>query len=833
MGLEIGRTQFDAAEFERFSARLGESLDALEELLARPGFGVGPTTLGAELELFLVDGVGRPLPLNREVLTSTLDPRLTVELDRFNLECNLRPSVLPGRPFEALAKEMSDAVAEASRAARVHGGDVAMIGILPTLVAEDLQRAAMTDAARYRALSAALRQLRGGPFRLRIDGDEPLDVTCDDVTFEGANTSLQIHLRVPPERFADVFNGAQLATAPAMALATNAPIFLGHRLWEETRVAVFKQSVDDRRDGRSGESRVAFGSGWVDEGPLELFERAVSRHAPLLPLLSDESPLEIVRKGGVPALEELRLHYGTVWHWNRPVYDPTNGGHVRIELRGLPAGPTVRDMVANAAYLIGLSLGLARDARSWISELPFAVPDHNFYRAAQSGLDADFLFPTAPSEPAREISARALAQALLPLAREGLVDAGVDETEAEGWLAPIARRLESQQTGARWQRAVVDALEPAVGRPRALSSMFARYRELAGDGDLVADWPTEVALPDLPVVPAPPPAAVPESVEDFLRELGGPAALRLPGRDRSRTRVAVTLLHGNEPSGVRAMHGMLRSGFEPAVDALLLIASVDAALEAPGFARRHLSGARDLNRCFVDRLGREGALASAILDVIAMAEPEAIVDLHNNTGRSIPYGVGPRAGDAELSLISLFADRYVHSDLELGALVEVVAPRCPSVVVECGRAGAPGADAVARAGLERYLGAPRLGIARGGEGVDVFCDPVRVEIVDGIALGLGEGPREDADLTIAPELDHHNFGRLAPGHVIGWRRPGAPWPLRAVRPDGEDVSGELFEDEGGALRARRELVPIMITNDPGIALGDCLFYVVRPSTSRG
>jgi hypothetical protein len=193
LGTEIDRERFDAGDYARFAARLEDSLEALARLLARPGFGEGPRSLGAELELFLVDAEGGPLPLNEAVLRETVDPRITVELDRFNLECNLRPTPLAGRPFSALAREIA-----------VHRGRIALIGILPTLRVGDLQPSAMTDSPRYRALSAALQRLRREPFRVRIDGADPLDISCEAVTFEGANTSLQIHLRLPPREFADV-----------------------------------------------------------------------------------------------------------------------------------------------------------------------------------------------------------------------------------------------------------------------------------------------------------------------------------------------------------------------------------------------------------------------------------------------------------------------------------------------------------------------------------------------------------------------------------------------------------------------------------------------------
>jgi cobalt-zinc-cadmium efflux system membrane fusion protein len=202
VGIEIDREDFDSDDFRRFDARLARCLEVLETLLERPGFGEGPSSLGAELEVTLVDQKGHPLPLNHEVLRRTLDPRMTFELDRFNLECNLRHTELAGRPFAHLRRELESACTELSRAARAFEGRIAMIGILPTLEPADLRPSAMTDSARYRALSRSLRAARRGPFQLEISGDDPLSLACEDVTYEGAATSLQIHLRVDPSDFA-------------------------------------------------------------------------------------------------------------------------------------------------------------------------------------------------------------------------------------------------------------------------------------------------------------------------------------------------------------------------------------------------------------------------------------------------------------------------------------------------------------------------------------------------------------------------------------------------------------------------------------------------------
>jgi gamma-glutamyl:cysteine ligase YbdK (ATP-grasp superfamily) len=496
MGLAIDRDTFDAVDYQRFEERLEECLLALGRLLERPGFGAGPTTVGAELELFLIDGRARALPRNQEVRAGAADPRVVLEVDRFNLELNLTPAPLAGRPFGAFGAEVDQALAVVRAAAAEHGGRVVMTGILPTLRPQDLRLAALSDARRFRALDNGIRRLRQEPFQIRIDGADPLELAVDDVALEGANTSFQVHLRVDPQRFTAVYNAMQLATGPVLAVAGNAPTFLGRRLWEETRVALFKQSIDDRdQAGRASRRvcRTAFGTGWVHDGAFELFEQSVRLHEPIIPVVADERPLDRLDGGQVPALEELRLHQGTVWTWNRAIYDPTAGGHLRVELRALPAGPTVVDMLANAAFHLGLALALAPDADAWSRRLPFQQAHHNFYRAAQLGLGASLAWPLDPGWRVRALPVAELVRRLLPTARQGLQEAGVAGDEVDRLLAVIKARATTAQTGAAWQRRTLAALEPRLGRERALAAMLERYLDLQAAGDPVHTWPVEAA----------------------------------------------------------------------------------------------------------------------------------------------------------------------------------------------------------------------------------------------------------------------------------------------------------------------------------------------------
>ncbi|MFI6902532.1 glutamate--cysteine ligase [Nonomuraea sp. NPDC050394] len=461
MGRDLDKERFSEAEFARFGERLEEQLGTLRALLDRPGFGQGPTTLGAELELFLIDEKGLPLPRNQEVRAALDDPRVVLELGRYNLEINLTPVPLAGRPFSAMGAEIQETLLKVDGA--VEGGGALPIGILPTLGTGDFTRQAISDENRYRALSRGIRRLRVEPFLVVIDD---LELQVEDVVLEAANTSWQVHLRTPPERFARLFNAAQLATGPVLAACGNSPQFLGRTLWEETRIALMEEAADDRdverrfrRDGR-----VTFGSDWVREGAYELFERYVRDYDPVMPDMSSDGELA-----------ELRLHQGTVWQWNRPVYDPGDGGHLRVEMRALPAGPSCADMTANTAFLVGLTLACAEHD---LTGYRFAEAYQNFYRAAQKGLDARLSWPGREGE----LPAADLVLALLPEARAALLGAGVAPDEADRALGVIEQRVRLRRTGSVWQREALERHDGDVER------LVRRYRELALSGRPVHLW---------------------------------------------------------------------------------------------------------------------------------------------------------------------------------------------------------------------------------------------------------------------------------------------------------------------------------------------------------
>ena len=498
MGTEIQQDHFTEADHARFKQRLQQGLAALKTVLARPGFGQGPRSLGTEVELFLVDAQARPLAVSQEVVHAAHNPLITPEMGSFDIELSTPPVALAGRPFEALGRAIRQTMGEIRRRAAARGARIVPISILPTFRRQDFHPRAITDLPRYRALAAGLSRLRQAPFHICIDGDEPLELMSNDPAMEGANTAFQVHLRLAPDEFARLFNAALLLTAPALAAAGNSPTFLGHRLWHETRVALFKQAGDDRPPGNEENwrrpARISFGNGWVRDGAAELFSESVALYEPLLPVCTpdedNQDDVACAEAGGVPKLNELRLHHGTVWTWNRPVYDTADGGHLRVELRALPAGPTVDDMLANAAFLVGGILGVDPDVADLLPSLPFALAERNFYRAAQHGLAAQLVWPRGVGAAPESVSARALMLSLLPHAERGLLAGGVEGDEVSRLLGIIEARVSSGITGSVWQLRTLAALEGAgATRHEALREMLERYIAQVDSGQPVHAWP--------------------------------------------------------------------------------------------------------------------------------------------------------------------------------------------------------------------------------------------------------------------------------------------------------------------------------------------------------
>lgn len=497
MGREITTPSFTRRDRREFRTKVDACLAALTELLdAAPPPSDSPTA-GLEVELNLVDDRGDPAMANGPVLDAIDDPNCQTELAQFNIEVNVEPRRLDGRNLADLEDEVRGTLDRADALARGSGaGRLALIGILPTLTDHHLRHHWMSADPRYTALDRQIFAARGEDIDLDISGEplpgrqrpEHLALVTDTILGEAACTSTQLHLRVSPAEFGAHWNAAQMLAGVQVAIAANSPFFAGRALWHETRLPLFEQTTDTRPvELRNQEvrPRVWFGERWITS-VVDLFQEN-SRYFPaLLPQCSDENPLAVLAAGGVPELAELRMHNGTIYRWNRPIYDTTGTDHhLRLENRVLASGPTVRDIVADAAFYYGALRSLAQSPRPPWQAMPFAAAAANLREGARRGFDARLFWPGHGHVAPREL----LLEVLLPLAHDGLDALGVDPVVRDRYLGVVEARCRARQNGASWQRAAVAAREDAgESRSTALHSMFVEYLDRMHAAEPVHTW---------------------------------------------------------------------------------------------------------------------------------------------------------------------------------------------------------------------------------------------------------------------------------------------------------------------------------------------------------
>jgi gamma-glutamyl:cysteine ligase YbdK (ATP-grasp superfamily) len=474
MGQEIGKTQFTAAEFERFRQRLAQETALLGGAIRQGRCSAqGPVT-GFELEAWLVDSNMEPAPANAEFLAAFANPLACPELARYNVEFNNHPKRLEGAALSELHRELLDLWHQASATAERLGLNLLAIGILPTVREAALNLGAVSASNRFRALNEqVLAARRQEPLKLEICGHEHLKSLHADVMIEAAATSFQVHLQVPLSAARAYYNAALLASAPLVAVSANSPFLFGKDLWAETRIPLFEQAVASGGYGGAAAGplrRVGFGTGYARQGIAELFEENLQHFPVLLPILSDEPPT---------LYPHLRLHNGTIWRWNRPLvgFDPDGTPHVRIEHRVIPAGPSVVDMIANTAFFYGLAVGLVREG--WEQAIPYPAAKDNFYQAARHGLHG--LATARGGDKVR--LAHWILEELLPLAESGLADVGLAADDRRTYLGIIEQRAASGQTGSDWQRRFIDR------HPGDFAALTREYLHRQRTGEPVHQWP--------------------------------------------------------------------------------------------------------------------------------------------------------------------------------------------------------------------------------------------------------------------------------------------------------------------------------------------------------
>ena len=488
MGEEVKRTTYDRAQREEYRRKVRLCLDVFETMLAQSRFDADRPLTGMEIECNLVDAGYQPAMSNRVVLDAIADPAYQTELGAYNIEFNVPPRPLPGHTGLDLEAEVRASLNDAELKANSGGAHIVMIGILPTLMPEHLSDNWMSESMRYAALNDSIFSARGEDIPINISGPEPLSWRAATIAPESACTSMQLHLQLAPEEFAANWNAAQVLAGPQLAMAANSPYFFGHQLWSETRIELFSQSTDTRPEELKAQGvrpRVWFGERWITS-VLDLFGENVQYFPSLLPEVSDEDPVAELAAGRTPHLAELRLHNGTVYRWNRPVYDVVGGRpHLRLENRVLPAGPTVVDMLGNAAFYYGVLRGLSEDEDPLWNRMGFVVARANFLEAARNGIDAELLWPGVGKVKARKL----VLDTLLPIADDGLRRWGVDAEVRDRFLGVIEGRARTGRNGATWQVSTVRTLEDGgMSRAVALAEMLRRYCEHMHANEPVHTW---------------------------------------------------------------------------------------------------------------------------------------------------------------------------------------------------------------------------------------------------------------------------------------------------------------------------------------------------------
>ncbi len=496
MGEDVSRREFTRRDRAEFRIKAQSCLDALTRMLADGAFESGEPLLGMEVELNLVDADMQPAMANAEVLAAIADPDFQTELGQFNIEINVAP-----RPFEtdetlALEHNLRASLNAANTKAAAQGSQLVMVGMLPTLRQEHFHSQWLSNNPRYDLLNEQIFAMRGEDIALAIDGvampggaAESLNVTTDSILPEAACTSVQLHLQVEPDAFAAHWNAAQCLAGVQVALAANSPFLAGTALWHESRIPVFEQATDTRSPELRNQGvrpRVWFGERWITS-IFDLFEENARYFPALLPVCSEQDPAAELDAGRTPGLDELKMHNGTVYRWNRPVYDAANGTpHLRIENRVLPAGPSVLDTMADAAFYYGALRALVDSDRPLWTQMSFNAAAENLHNGAREGLAAQLYWPEVGWVRADELVLRKL----LPMARDGLVAFGVSARAIDRYLGVIEGRCLSGRTGSVWQRESVAKLERGgLRRADALTQMLRTYTEGMHADEPVHAWP--------------------------------------------------------------------------------------------------------------------------------------------------------------------------------------------------------------------------------------------------------------------------------------------------------------------------------------------------------
>lgn len=488
------RIHVNTSEEERlvFLQHLLNDLKALERMHKEELIEDDVIRIGAEQEFCLVNEQWRPASTAMEVLQELNDPHFTTELARFNLEINLDPVQLQGSAFQQMELQLNQLMKKASEAAEKHGSKIVLTGILPSISMHELNLDFMTPLDRYYALNDLFIKARGGDFRMHFSGVDEFSINHNSVMFEACNTSFQMHLQVKPGDFVQSYNWSQAIAGPVLGACVNSPLLLGKELWCETRVALFQQTLDTRVIARANldkQARVTFGSDWVSGDVVDYFKHEVSKYKALLTREIKQNSLQELKDGSIPKLQALSLHNGTIYRWNRPCYGVGGGKpHIRIENRYIPAGPSVKDEMANLAFWVGLMSGRPAEYNDLPKIMDFQDAKANFLRACRNGTE------TVMNWRGKRIPlADLVIDELIPMARKGLQKMAINEEEINRSLEVIEKRM-TGYTGSQWMVSNYRKFKKTLKTDDALIALTESLHRNQQTFECLNEWPAQQEL---------------------------------------------------------------------------------------------------------------------------------------------------------------------------------------------------------------------------------------------------------------------------------------------------------------------------------------------------
>ncbi len=450
MGEEIQYSHFNKSDYRQFESHLKQETALLKSWFDNEKFSSSSLMAGYELEAWLINQTGNPAAINESFLKLANNELLSPELAKFNIELNVEPEQLSHKVLSTFEDKLNSLWQQCSSTAAALNSKIIGVGILPTLEDSDLTVDNISLLDRYKALNEmVLRQRKGVEIKLNIIGEEHLEVSHKDVMLEAAATSLQIHIQVPQDVATRYYNASVLLSAPMVAISANSPCLFGRRLWQETRIPVFEQSVPTGGYGGAASGpvhRVSFGTDYVRDSLYECFQENLEHFPVLLPVHYQTAQNQV---------RHLRLHNGTIWRWNRPLigFDKNQTPHLRIEHRVCASAPTTIDNIANIAFYYGLVHYYATIEQPPEQTMSFADAKNNFYRAAQVGLKHKTSWFDNNTDTLQKI----VLDKLLIEAETGLYKLGINQQDSQRYLSVIEKRVEKNRTGSQWQSNFLNA----------------------------------------------------------------------------------------------------------------------------------------------------------------------------------------------------------------------------------------------------------------------------------------------------------------------------------------------------------------------------------------